>query len=55
MLERIWREGNPSPLLMGVQTCTVSLDISMAVSQTIGISLPQDLEISFFGIYLKDA
>ena len=36
MLERMWSKGNtPSPLAGG-QTCTTTLEISMAVSQKIG-------------------
>ena len=37
MLESMWSKGNASPLLVGVQTCTTTLKISMAVSQKIGI------------------
>ena len=33
MLERIWSKGNTSPLLVGMQTCTTPLEISMVVSQ----------------------
>ena len=35
MLERMWSEGNTSPLLVGMQTCTTTLEISVAVSQKI--------------------
>ena len=42
MLERMWRKGNTSPLLVGVPTCTATLEISMATPQENGISLPQD-------------
>ena len=36
MLERIWSKGNTHPLLVGMQTCTTTLEISMTVSQKIG-------------------
>ena len=36
MLERMWSKGNTHPLLVGMQTCTTTLEISMAVSQKIG-------------------
>ena len=36
MLERMWSKGNTPPLLVGVQTCTVALEINMVVSLKIG-------------------
>ena len=36
MLERMWSKGNTSPLLVGMQTCTTTLEISMVVYQKIG-------------------
>ena len=36
MLERKWSKGITPPLLVGMQTCTTTLEISMAVSQKIG-------------------
>ena len=35
MLERMWSTGNTPPLLVGIQTCTAALKISMAVSHKI--------------------
>ena len=35
MLERMWNKGNTSLLLVGMQTCTTTLEISMVVSQKI--------------------
>ena len=35
MLERIWEEGKTSPLLVGMQTGTVTLEISVLISQKI--------------------
>ena len=33
MLERMWSKGNTPPLLVEVQICTVTMEISMAMSQ----------------------
>ena len=38
-----------------VKTCTATVEISMAVSQKIGINLPQDPAIPLLNIYPKDA
>ena len=35
MLERIWSKRNTLPFLVGVQTCTVTMEINMAVFQKI--------------------
>ena len=36
MLERMWSKGTTFPLLVGVQTCIITLEISMAVSKKFG-------------------
>ena len=57
MLERLWGKGNTSALLVGMQTGTVALDISIVISQKIrkqGL-VPQDPAIPLLGIYPKDA
>ena len=36
MLERMQSKGNTLALLMGMQTCSITLEISMAVSRKIG-------------------
>ena len=36
MLERMWSEGNIHPLLVGMQTCAATVEISVAVSQETG-------------------
>jgi hypothetical protein len=33
---RLWNKGNTPPLLLGVKTCTTSLEIHLALSQKIG-------------------
>jgi hypothetical protein len=38
MLARMWRKGNTLPLLVGLQACTTTLEISLAVPQKIGHS-----------------
>jgi hypothetical protein len=53
MLARIWRKRNTPPLLVVLQTCTTTLEISLAISQKIG--LPEDPAIPLLGIYPEDA
>jgi hypothetical protein len=36
MLVRMWRKRNTPPLLVGLQTDTITLEISLVVSQKIG-------------------
>jgi hypothetical protein len=55
MLARRWSKWNSPPLLMGVQTCTTTLEINLVVFQKIGINLPQKPAILLLGIYTKDA
>ena len=55
MLGRLWGKGNTSALLVGVQTGTAPLDISMAISQEIRKNLLHDPVIPLLGIYPKDA
>ena len=42
MLERMWNQGNTPPLLVGVETYTVTLEISVEVSEKIGTSRPSN-------------
>ena len=53
MLERMWSNGNTHPLLVGMQTCTITLKISMVVSHKMGINLPQDPAMLLLAIYPK--
>jgi hypothetical protein len=46
---------NPLPLLVGVQTCTITLEIYLEDSQKMGIALPEDPTIPLLGIYPKNA
>jgi hypothetical protein len=49
MLVRMWRKRNTPPFLVGLQAGTTTLEISMAVSQKIGLS--EDPSIPLLGIY----
>ena len=53
MLESMWSKGGTHPLLVGMQTCAATLEISVAVSQETGV-LPQDPAIPLLGIYPRD-
>jgi hypothetical protein len=54
MLVRLWRKRNTSPLLVGLQACTTTLEISLAVPQKIGHSTTEDTTIPLLGIYPED-
>jgi hypothetical protein len=49
MLARMWNKENTHSLLVGVQTCTTTLEIKKQE-----ILLPQDPAIPFLGIYPTD-
>jgi hypothetical protein len=55
MLSRMWRKGNTPPLLVGLQACTTTLEISLAVPQKFGHRLLEDPGIPILGIYPEDA
>ena len=52
---RMWSKENMPPLLVGVQICTVSMEISIAASSKMGINILQDPAITLLVIYPKDA
>jgi hypothetical protein len=54
MLARMWRKRNTPPLLVGLQTCTTILEISLVVSQKLDRVLPEDPAIPLLGIYPED-
>jgi hypothetical protein len=54
MLARIRKKRNSPPLLVGLQTGTTTLEISLTVPQKIGHSTPEDSEIPLLGIYPED-
>ena len=54
MLERMWRNGNPLALLVGMQTGAAALENGVEVPQKIKIELPYDPAIALLGIYPRD-
>jgi hypothetical protein len=54
MLVRMWRERYTPPLLMGLQACTSTLEVSLAFLRKLDIVLPEDPAITFLDIYPED-
>jgi hypothetical protein len=54
MLARMWRKRNSPPLLVGLQACTTTLEISLAVPQKIRHSTLEDPPIPLLCIYPED-
>jgi hypothetical protein len=54
MLARMWRKRNTPPLLVGLQACTTTLEISLEVPLKLDIVLQEDPTIPFLGIYPED-
>ena len=54
MLGRMWRKSNTPPLLVGLQTGTNTVEISLLVPQKLDIVLPEGPTIPLLGIYPKD-
>jgi hypothetical protein len=54
MMARMWRKRNTPPLLVGLQACTTTLEISLVVPQKIKPSLPEDPTIPLLSIYPED-
>jgi hypothetical protein len=55
MLARMWRKRNTPPLLVGLQACTTTLEISFWFLRKLDIVLHEDPAIPLLGIYLEDA
>ena len=53
MLARLWREANPSTLLVGMQTGAATVENSMEFPQKLKMELPFDLAIPLLGEYPK--
>ena len=51
MLERMWRNGNPLALLVGMQTGAATLENSMEVPQKIKTRITDDTAIALLGLY----
>ena len=55
MLERLWRKGNPSTLLVGMQTGATNVENSMEFPQKkVIMELPFDPAIPLLGLYPKN-
>jgi hypothetical protein len=54
MLAWMWRKRNTPPLLVGLQACTTTLEISLAVSQKIEHGTTEGSCSTSLGIYLED-
>ena len=55
LLGRMWRKGNPSALLVGMQTGTVTVENSIEFPQKkLNMELPFDPAIPLLGIYHKN-
>jgi hypothetical protein len=50
----MWRKRNTPPLLVGLQACTTTPEISLAVPQKVDIVLSEDPAIPLLGIYPQD-
>ena len=51
MLARMWRKRNTPPLLVGLQACTTTLQLSLVVLRKLDIILPEDPAIPLLGMY----
>ena len=51
----MWSEGTSHPLLVGMQTCATTVEISVAVPQETGSQPPSGPSNSTLGIYPRDA
>ena len=45
MLEKLWSKENTHPLLVGMQTCATTLEISVQFLRKLEINLPQDQQL----------
>ena len=54
MLAWMWRKRNTPPLLVGLQACTTTLEISLLFLRKLDIVLLEDPAIPLLGIYPED-
>ena len=54
MLERVWRKGNPLPLLVRMQTSTATMENSVEIPKKLEIELPYDPAIPLLGIHTEE-
>ena len=50
----MWRKGNPSALLVGMQTGAATVENSMEFPQKLKMELPFDPAIPLWGLYPKN-
>ena len=53
VLERLWRKGNPSTLLVGMQTAAATVKTVWNFLRKLKMELPLDLEIPLLGLHPK--
>ena len=54
MLEKMWRKGNPSTLLVGMQTGEATVENTMEFPQKLKVELPFVQAIPLLGLYPKN-
>ena len=54
MLERVWRNGNPLTLLVGMQTSAATMENSVEIPLKNKIELPYYLAIPLLGIHTEE-
>ena len=54
MLERMWRKGNPSALLVGMQTGEATVETVWNFLRKLKMELPFDPAIPLLGLYPKN-
>ena len=54
MLARLWRKGNSSALLVGMQTGAATVENSMELPKKLKMELPFDPAIPLLGLYSKN-
>jgi hypothetical protein len=54
MLVKMWRKRNTPLLLVGLQACTTTLEVSLEVPQKIGHNNTRRPEIPLLGIYPEE-
>ena len=51
----MWKKGNPSALLVGMQTGAATVESSMGIPKKLNMDLPFDLAVLVLGIYPKES
>ena len=54
VLEMLWRKGNPSALLMGMQTSAATVENSVDFLRKLKMEMPFDPAIPLLGLYPKN-